>query len=49
VGAIDKSYLQTLIEKVERTIQKKIRVAVYAPAEFSDDILNSITNWVDLL
>lgn len=49
VGAIDKSYLQTLIEKVERTIQKKIRVAVYAPAEFSDDILNSVTNWVDLL
>lgn len=49
VGEVDKVYLQTLIEKVERTIHKKIRVAVYAPAEFSDDILNSLTNWVDLL
>lgn len=49
VGAIDKIYLQTLIEKVERTIQKKISVAVFAPDEFSDEILASLTNWVDLL
>lgn len=49
VGAIDKIYLQTLIEKVEKSINKKIRVAVYAPTEFSDDILASMTNWVDLI
>lgn len=49
VGAIDKTYLQILIEKVEITINKKIRVAVYRREEFTDEILTTITHWVDLL
>lgn len=49
VGSIDKSYLQTLIEKVEVTINKKIRVAVYKKEEFTEDIFKSVSHWVDLL
>jgi hypothetical protein len=49
VGSIDKIYLQTLIEKVEVTINKKIRVSVYKKEEFTEDIFKSVSHWVDLL
>jgi predicted AAA+ superfamily ATPase len=37
VGDIDKAYLYQLIEKAETLIDKKIRVGLYLPQEFTDD------------
>jgi len=39
VGDIDKAYLYNLIEKAETLIDKKIRVGLYLPQEFTEDKL----------
>jgi predicted nucleotidyltransferase len=44
VGKFDRDYLNNLIIKSEGLINKKIRVAVYSPEEFSEDMLSEITN-----
>jgi hypothetical protein len=42
VGAVDKSYMMGLIEKAEKLISKKIRVAVYG-LEFNEANLNGLS------
>jgi hypothetical protein len=42
VGAVDKSYMMGLIEKSEKLISKKIRVAVYG-LEFNEANLNGLS------
>lgn len=49
VGNINKAYLYQLIEKVEPLIDKKIRVALYAPNEFTDRHLEELGTVVDLI
>jgi len=48
VGDVDKVYLYTLIEKAEPMIGKKIRVAVFSPAEFSESSLAGMDAVVNL-
>ena len=49
VGSVDKSYLYQLIEKTETLIDKKIRVALYEPMEFTDKKLKGIGLFMKLL
>lgn len=49
VGNIDRLYLYTLIEKVEKLIEKKIRVGLFSPEEFTNDCINDIGASVNLM
>lgn len=49
VGDIDKSYLYQLIEKVERHVEKKIRIVVYHPNEFDENKQNDIGVFMKLV
>jgi hypothetical protein len=49
VGDIDKTYLYKLIEKVEILIDKKIRVGLYLPQEFTDDKLKDVGVFMKLM
>ncbi len=49
VGNVDKHYLNQLIEKVEPLIAKKIRVGIFNPTEFSEDIMTDIEYKLELL
>jgi hypothetical protein len=49
VGYIDKSYLYELIEKVERHIEKKIRIVIYHPCEFDENKQNDIGVFMKLI
>ena len=49
VGDVDKSYLYQLIEKAETLIDKKIRVAIYEPMEFTEKKLKDIGLFMKLL
>lgn len=49
VGFIDKSYLNELIEKAERHIEKKIRIVVYNPSEFDENKQNDIGVFMKLM
>jgi len=49
VGDVDKSYLYQLIEKAETLIDKKIRVALYQPLEFTEKMLNDVGVFMKLM
>ena len=49
VGDIDKTYLYNLIEKAETLIDKKIRVALYLPQEFTEDKLKEVGVFMKLM
>ena len=49
VGDIDKAYLYNLIEKTETLIDKKIRVGLYLPQEFTNDKLKDVGVLMKLL
>jgi predicted nucleotidyltransferase len=49
VGNVDKSYMYQLIEKVEPLISKKIRVGLFKPADFSEDIMVGIEHKLALI
>ena len=44
---IDKAYLYNLIEKVENLIDKKIRVGLYLPQEFTENKLGDLLNFFE--
>ena len=49
VGNVDKVYLHQLIEKVEPLISKKIRVGLFKPTDFSEDLMVGIEHKLALL
>ena len=49
VGDIDKAYLYNLIEKAETLIDKKIRVGLYLPQEFTEDKLKDVGVFMKLM
>lgn len=49
IGNIDKIYLHKLIDKVEPMIEKKIRVALFTPAEFREEHLQDMGVAINLL
>jgi hypothetical protein len=49
VGDIDKAYLFQLIEKAEKIVDKKIRVALYQPHEFTEKKLNDVGVFMKLI
>jgi len=49
VGDIDKSYLFQLIEKAETLIDKKIRVGLYQPNEFTEKKMKDIGVFMKLM
>ena len=49
VGDVDKGYLYQLIEKAETLIDKKIRVALYQPLEFTEKIMKDIGVFMKLI
>ncbi len=49
VGNVDKAYMYQLIEKVEPLISKKIRVGLFKPSEFSEDLLVTLETKLQLL
>jgi hypothetical protein len=49
VGDIDKTYLYNLIEKAEALIDKKIRVGLYLPQEFTEEKLNDVGVYMKLM
>ena len=49
VGDIDKAYLYNLIEKAETLIDKKIRVGLYLPQEFTEDKLKEVGVFMKLM
>ena len=49
VGDIDKTYLYNLIEKAEILIDKKIRVGLYLPKEFTEDKLKDVGVFMKLI
>lgn len=49
VGVVDKSYLYQLVDKAETLIGKKIRVALFAPDEFTEDHLAELGPVLDLV
>ena len=49
VGDVDKSYLYQLIEKAETLIDKKIRVALYQPLEFTEKMLKDVGVFMKLM
>ena len=49
VGHIDKEYMHQLIEKVEPLISKKIRVGLFKPEDFTEDVMAEVENKLELL
>jgi hypothetical protein len=49
VGDIDKAYFYNLIEKAEVLIDKKIRVGLYLPQEFTENKLKSVGVFMKLI
>ena len=49
VGDVDKNYLYQLIEKAENLIDKKIRVGIYQPLQFTVIILKDIGAYIKLI
>ena len=49
VGDIDKNYLYQLIEKAELLIDKKIRVGLYQPDEFTEKKLKDVGVFMKLM
>jgi predicted nucleotidyltransferase len=49
VGEIDKAYLYNLIEKAEILIDKKIRVGLYLPLEFTEKKLKELGVFMKLM
>ena len=49
VGNVDKVYMHQLIEKVEPLISKKIRVALFKPIDFSENLMMGIEHKLALL
>jgi hypothetical protein len=49
VGDIDKAYLYNLIEKAEVLINKKIRVGLYLPQEFTEEKLKEAGIFMKLM
>ena len=49
VGDIDKPYLYNLIEKAETLIDKKIRVGLYLPQEFTETKLKDVGVFMKLI
>ena len=49
VGDIDKSYLYQLIEKAETLIDKKIRVGLYQPQDFTEKKLKDVGVFMKLM
>ena len=49
VGDVDKGYLYQLIEKAETLIDKKIRVALYQPLEFTEKMLKDVGVFMKLM
>ena len=49
VGDIDKAYLYQLIEKAETLIDKKIRVGLYQPQEFTEKKLKDFGVFIKLM
>ena len=49
VGNVDKSYMYQLIEKVEPLISKKIRVGLFKPTDFSEDLMVGIEHKLALI
>ena len=48
VGDIDKTYLYNLIEKAETLIDKKLRVGLYLPQEFTEDKLKDVGGFYEI-
>jgi len=42
IGTVDKQFMDTLIEKAEKLISKKIRIALYKADEFKDTLLDGM-------
>ena len=49
VGNVDKMYMHQLIEKVEPLISKKIRVGLFKPTDFSEDLMVGIDHKLALI
>jgi len=49
VGNVDKVYMHQLIEKVEPLISKKIRVGLFKPTDFSEDLMLGIEHKLALI
>jgi hypothetical protein len=49
VGNIDKEYMHQLIEKVEPLIAKKIRVGLFKPEDFTEDVMAEVEYKLELL
>lgn len=49
VGDIDKAYLYNLIEKAEILIDKKIRIGLYLPQEFTEHKLKDVRVFLKLI
>ena len=49
VGNVDKVYMHQLIEKVEPLISKKIRVGLFKPTDFSEDLMVGIEHKLALI
>ena len=49
VGNVDKVYMHQLIEKVEPLILKKIRVGLFKPSDFSEDLMLGIEHKLALI
>lgn len=49
VGDIDKAYLYNLIEKAEILIDKKIRIGLYLPQEFTEHKLKDVSVFLKLI
>ena len=49
VGNVDKVYMNHLIEKVEPLISKKIRVGLFKPTDFSEDLMVGIEHKLALI
>lgn len=49
VGHVDKSYMNQLIDKVEPLISKKIRVGLFSPSEFSEEMMAGVDHKLELL
>lgn len=49
VGQVNKQYMNQLIEKVEPIISKKIRVALFDPAEYKEELMAGVDHKLELL
>jgi hypothetical protein len=49
VGNVDRDYMYQLIEKVEPLISKKIRVGLFKPADFTEELMIGIEHKLALI